>query len=290
MQQAHPTFIAQRFKKLLPKSNREMFQARLLSVKGPAPSLPARKVTIGPEPGAVYLFFCSLNMPDFLRLRRCFLFLALILLGSLLLTAPAAHAQGKRRVIQFTGIVASGDSLLGVPGATIYVPKAGRGTASNAYGYFSMAVLAGDSIVFRSLGYANQTIVIPADFQGLSYSIIIQLKEDATMLSEVRVFPYATERDFKKAFLALRLPTERGSAAADNLNEQLMRRIFNTQPMGAVANFRQTMQQQQYNYDARQGMAPNQYSNNPLLNPFSWLQLIQQVKKGEFKKKDRDDY
>ena len=228
-------------------------------------------------------------MLDFLRLRLLFVF-AVALLGGLLLAAPAAHAQGKRKVIQFTGIVASGDSLLGVPGATIYVPKAGRGTASNAYGYFSMAVLAGDSVVIRSLGYANETIIIPADFQRQSYSVIISLREDATMLGEVRVFPYTTERDFKKAFLALRLPTERGNAAAANLNEELMNRIFRTQPMGAVANFRQTMQQQQYNYDARQGMAPNQYSNNPLLNPFSWLQLIQQVKKGDFKKKASDDY
>jgi hypothetical protein len=229
-------------------------------------------------------------MPDLLRLRRFPLFFAVALLGMLLLAAPSAHAQGKRKVIQFTGIVASGDSLLGVPGATIYVPKAGRGTSSNAYGYFSMAVLAGDSIVIRSLGYANQTIVIPADFQRQSYSVIIQLQEDATMLGEVRVFPYTTERDFKKAFLALRLPTEKGTAAADNLNEQLMRRIFNSQPMGPTANFRQTMQQQQFEYDRRQGMGPSQYSNNPLLNPFSWLQLIQQVKKGEFKKKDNDDY
>jgi len=66
--------------------------------------------------------------------------------------------------------------------------------------------------LIRSLGYANQTIVIPAAYQRLSYSVIVQLKEDATVLPEVRVFPYTTERDFKKAFLALRLPTERAAA------------------------------------------------------------------------------
>ena len=212
------------------------------------------------------------------------------LLSALLLAAPAARAQGKRKIIQFTGIVASGDSLLGVPGATVFVPKAGRGTATNAYGYFSLAVLAGDSIVIRSLGYANQTIVIPATYQRLSYSVVVQLLEDATVLPEVRVFPYTTERDFKKAFLALRLPTERGSRAAENLNEQVMRRIFNAQPMSATANFRQAMQMQQLDLDRRNGIAPNQYTSNPLLNPFSWLQLIQQVKKGEFKKKDGNDY
>ena len=229
-------------------------------------------------------------MPDFLRLRRFSLFCVVALLGALLLAAPAARAQGKRKIIQFTGIVASGDSLLGVPGATVFVPKAGRGTATNAYGYFSLAVLAGDSIVIRSLGYANQTIVIPAAYQRLSYSVVVQLLEDATVLPEVRVFPYTTERDFKKAFLALRLPTERGSRAAENLNEQVMRRIFNAQPMSATANFRQAMQMQQLDLDRRNGIAPNQYTSNPLLNPFSWLQLIQQVKKGEFKKKDSDDY
>ena len=212
------------------------------------------------------------------------------LLSALLLAAPAARAQGKRKIIQFTGIVASGDSLLGVPGATVFVPKAGRGTATNAYGYFSLAVLAGDSIVIRSLGYANQTIVIPATYQRLSYSVVVQLLEDATVLPEVRVFPYTTERDFKKAFLALRLPTERGSSAANNLNEQMMRRIFNAQPMSSTAAFRQTMQTQQLDLDRRNGIAPNQYTSNPLLNPFSWLQLIQQVKKGEFKKKDGNDY
>ena len=220
--------------------------------------------------------------------RRFLLILsALVLIG--LLAAPRTWGQGSRRVVQFTGIVTSGDSLLGVPGASVYVPKAGRGTTSNAYGYFSMPVLAGDSIVFRSLGYRNQTIIIPADYQRQSYSVIITLLEDATMLPEVRVFPYATELAFKKAFLALRLPNEKGTASADNLNEQIMRRIFNSMPVGATANYRQTISQQQLDFDRRMGIAPNLQSNNPLLNPFSWLQLIKQVKKGEFKKKDTDD-
>ena len=129
--------------------------------------------------------------------RRFFLLLSLVVLTGLL-AAPRAWAQGKRRVVQFTGIVASGDSLLGVPGASVYVPKAGRGTTSNAYGYFSMAVLAGDSIVFRSLGYSNQTIIIPADYQRQSFSIIVSLKEDATVLPEVRIFPTPPSRPLKR--------------------------------------------------------------------------------------------
>ncbi|MGI4871915.1 MAG: carboxypeptidase-like regulatory domain-containing protein [Janthinobacterium lividum] len=221
--------------------------------------------------------------------RRFYLLLStLVLLGWL--AAPRAWAQGKRRVVQFTGIVASGDSLLGVPGATVVVPKAGRGTSTNAYGYFSMPVLTGDSIVFRSLGYHNQTIVISEDYQRQSYSVIITLREDPAILPEVRVFPYATEIEFKRAFLALRLPNEKGTSAAENLNAQLMQRILNSMPVGATANFRQSMSQQQLDFDRRMGTAPNLQSNNPLLNPFSWLQLIKQIKNGDFKKKDRDEF
>ncbi|OON66864.1 carboxypeptidase-like regulatory domain-containing protein [Hymenobacter sp. CRA2] len=220
-------------------------------------------------------------------------FLSTLLLTSLLVLAAAllphgAQAQGQRRVVQFTGIVATGDSLLGVPGATVFVPKAGRGTATNAYGYFSIPVLAGDSIVIRSLGYRNQYVVIPPDYPRQSYSVIVQLKEDATVLPEVRVFPYVTEKDFKRAFLALRLPTERGTATAENLNEQILRRIFLNAPVTSMANYRQTMQGQQLDQQRRMGTAPNPYSNNPLLNPFSWLQLINQFKNGDFKKKSND--
>lgn len=68
--------------------------------------------------------------------RTAFAGVAMVLL--LLLSGSAAQAQGQRRVVQFSGIIATGDSLLGVPGAAIFVPKAGRGTLTNEYGYFSL--------------------------------------------------------------------------------------------------------------------------------------------------------
>lgn len=221
---------------------------------------------------------------------RFFLLSVLLVCAAVLLRPTGAQAQGQRRVVQFSGIVATGDSLLGVPGAAVFVPKAGRGTATNAYGYFSLPVLAGDSIIIRSLGYRNQYVIIPEDYQRQSYSVIVSLREDATVLPEVRIFPYATEKQFKEAFLALKLPTERGSAAAENLNEQVMRRMFNNLPVTSMGNYRQTMQNQQYDHSRRMGTAPSPYTSNPLLNPFSWLQLINQVKNGEFKKKEGVDY
>lgn len=221
-------------------------------------------------------------MPISLRFRGLYLLLIGVLLVGLL-ASPSAYGQGRRRVVQFTGIVATGDSLLGVPGATVYVARTGLGTVSNAYGYFSLTVLTGDSIVIRSLGFATQNVVIPKGYQPKVYSVIIQLRADALLLGEVRVFPYSTERDFRRAYLALRLPGGTSREAAAKADEQLLRQIFVTQPVGAVANFRQTMQTQRYDYDRSLGRAPNQYSNDPLLNPFNWLRLIKQVKNGELK-------
>jgi hypothetical protein len=214
------------------------------------------------------------------------IFIFLISCLALLFTEKAA-AQGKAAVVQFSGIVASGDSLYGVPGVTVYVPKAGRGTATNEYGYFSMAVLAGDSVVVRALGYKHLTVIIPRNYNKQSYSVVLELKEDATLLPEVRVFPYPTEELFKKAFLALRVPDEAKTAAERNLNEQLMARIFDNTSVGPAANFRQTMDMQ--NMYLNKQMMPNQYNNNPLLNPFAWGQLINQIKRGDLKRKYKDD-
>ena len=53
-----------------------------------------------------------------------------------------AQAQ-KRHVIQFAGVVTTQDTLFGIKGAHIYVPKRGKGTTADYIGYFSFPVLEG---------------------------------------------------------------------------------------------------------------------------------------------------
>ena len=229
--------------------------------------------------------FKTINIPflkaaGFLKLLVCSLFF--LISG---LTATEVKAQGKPKVVQFSGIVATGDSLYGVPGVTVYVPKAGRGTITNDYGYFSLAVLAGDSVVVRAVGYQHLTIKIPRDYDKQSYSVVLELKEDMNVLPEVRVWPYPTEKDFKQAFMNLKLPTKDLTGPERSLNEKLMAQIFNNTPVSASANFQNTMNMQQLQYDRNRGIAPNQYTNNPLLNPLSWFKFINQVKNGDLKRK-----
>ena len=40
-------------------------------------------------------------------------------------------SQGEKKIIQMSGVVVGADSISGVGGVHIYVPKAGRGTTSN---------------------------------------------------------------------------------------------------------------------------------------------------------------
>jgi hypothetical protein len=220
-----------------------------------------------------------------LLLRKGPASLALLFCFSFLLSAPAALGQGKPQVIQFTGLVTSGDSLYGVPGVTVYVPKAGRGTVTNDYGYFSMPVLAGDSVVIRAVGYQHLTVKIPKNYNKQSYSVILELKEDVTVLPEVRIFPYPTEKDFKQAFLKLRLPERDLTGAERSLNEKILAAMFAETPIGVSSNFRNSMDMQQLERDRRNGVAPNYRTNNPLLNPFAWMKFIEQIKNGDLKKK-----
>ena len=186
-------------------------------------------------------------------------------------------AQGRPNIVQLTGLVTAGDSLYGIPGASVYVPKAGRGTNTNAYGYFSLAVLAGDSVVFSSVGYKNQYVKIPKKFLGNSYSVIIEMREDPTILPEVRIFPYSTEELFKRAFLSLKLPDEDQRAVAKNLNEAIVERMMLDEPMSPNSNFRHNMNLQQQQLDRR-----IMYPSVPLT---AWLDIINAIKRGDFKNK-----
>ncbi|MEQ8713936.1 MAG: carboxypeptidase-like regulatory domain-containing protein [Cyclobacteriaceae bacterium] len=191
-----------------------------------------------------------------------------------------AQAQGGRRVIQFSGIVVGEDSISGVSGVHIYVPKAGRGTTSNPYGYYSMPVLPNDSVVVSAVGYEKQSLIIPED-QGDKITVIIELLPDTTMLPEITIFPYPTEELFKKAILAYELPYQEDlDNMQRSLGDELLRRMYGNEPMSAGANHRYYMDQQMLSVQDRY-----QPRSIPLLNPFAWAEFIKSIKRGDLKNK-----
>ncbi len=208
----------------------------------------------------------------------CCLYFLLIFLTPLF----ESKAQGSNPVIQFSGIIVGEDSTSGVPGVHIYVPKAGRGTTSNQYGYFSMPVLKGDSIVISTIGYGRQHYIVPGD-RGESITVVVELTADTTYLPTVSIFPYPTEELFKEAILALELPEQLGKDSP-NMGEDVLARMFRDMPMDGSMNHTHYMNQQFHQMHNR---FSNPYYNNPLLNPINWAKFIKSIKNGDLKKKNK---
>ena len=95
-----------------------------------------------------------------MKLKRVYL-LALLITVCGVMAISDGYAQNKRRIIQLSGIVLGEDSVSGLPGVHVYVPKAGRGTSTQPNGFFSMPVLVGDSVVISSVGYIRRHYIVP---------------------------------------------------------------------------------------------------------------------------------
>lgn len=198
------------------------------------------------------------------------------------LSIQMAFGQGDSRIIQFSGIVLGEDSLSGVPGVHIYTPKAGRGTTTNPYGYFSMPVLEGDSLLISAVGYQRQHYIIPPG-TSQNYTVIIELLQDTTYLPELEVFPFPTEELFKEAVLALELPYQNDlDNLRRNLDQAMLRKMYQNAPMGAGSNHNYFVSQQMVAWNNR-----FQSTSIPLLNPFAWAQFIRSIKRGDLKKKKK---
>ncbi|HLT06254.1 MAG TPA: carboxypeptidase-like regulatory domain-containing protein [Cyclobacteriaceae bacterium] len=204
-----------------------------------------------------------------------------LLLGALS-AGNFALAQDKpeRKVIQLSGVILNADSTDAIPGVNIYVPTKGRGTSSNRFGYFSMPVAAGDSVVFSFIGLERQSFVVPEDTDRDQISLILTMQEDAYTLSEVQVMPYPTEEEFKNAVLAMNVEEE-VPLNQGNLSPQLLLQWAEQMPASGNENFRGFQNQQLMQIQDRYG--PRSF---PLLNPFAWAKFIQSIKNGELKSRD----
>ena len=203
---------------------------------------------------------------------RKFAFVFLItLVAGVLCSGTSAQAQGKRRLIQLSGIVLGEDSTSGLPGVHVWVPKAGRGTTTLVTGFFSMPVLEGDSVVISSVGYVRQHYIVPHNLNEDFITIVVELTTDNTYLREVTILPFPTEEVFKQAVLALNVPMDNGIDRR-NLNAELMALMMRTTPMDGNLNYRYYMEQ--YNsaiYNKQLGVT------NPFLNPFNWARFFRDL-------------
>lgn len=199
----------------------------------------------------------------------------------ILFSIKAAHAQDerKKKVIQISGIILNSDSTDAVSGVNIYVPKKGRGTSSGRFGYFSMPVLEGDSIVFSFIGLKKQTFKVPEIVEEDRISLILTMEVDEIALAEIEVMPYPTEEEFKAAVIAMNV-VDPMSISRANMSPEMLLRWAEAMPASGNENFRYFQQGQMLQNQDLYGPRPLR-----LLDPFAWSQFIKSIKRGDFKSK-----
>ncbi len=190
-----------------------------------------------------------------------------------------AQDEQDKKVIQLSGIILNADSTDAVPGVNIYVPKKGRGTVSGRFGYFSMPVLEGDSVVFTFIGLKKQAFKIPDKVENDRISLILTMEVDEIALAEIEVMPYPTEDEFKQAIVAMNV-VDPMSISRSNMSPEMLLRWAESMPASGGENFRYFQEGQ---------MMQNQdlYGPRPLriLDPFAWSQFIRSIKRGDLKSK-----
>ncbi|MDB9775628.1 carboxypeptidase-like regulatory domain-containing protein [Vicingaceae bacterium] len=199
---------------------------------------------------------------------------------SLLAFNAIAQNDSKEELIQFSGIIITGDSLNPVPFATIIVKNTLRGTTSDYFGYFSFVAQPLDTIVFSSIGFKKSEFIVPDTLNENRYSLIQMLQNDTVMLDEAIVYPWPTQDQFKQAFLNLDIPDDALEIARKNLSAEQLSARAESMPMSANMNFRYQMQQR-----TNQMYYAGQFVPNNLLNPMAWAKFIEAWKRGDFKRK-----
>lgn len=201
----------------------------------------------------------------------------------LLANTANTFAQGQDKTILFQAQIVTANGSQFLPMAYVYNPKAGRGGLSDNFGRVDMLVFPGDSLLFSYIGYVKQYYIIPK-IPDQIHQKIIAMEEDSKMLAEVKVFPHASEEEFKRAFLNMRLRDERQRAILANNLEQTKLNVFALQAgLSASTNFRN------FSDMMISSQTNKSFFASPLLsitNPFAWMSFIQSIKNGDLKKTD----
>lgn len=209
-----------------------------------------------------------------MKLKRIFV----LILFFLCTQAQVSFAQQK--LIQFSGVVVSSDSLKPIPFVNIMIKNTAHGTVSDYYGYFSFVAKEADVIEFSALGYKKNTFIIPDSLEEARYSLIQMLNGDTILLNTAVIYPWPTKEQFKQAFINLELPNDDLARAQRNLEREALREMGESYAMDGSMNYTNYLQQRSSKMYYAGQLPPNN-----LLNPIAWAKFIQSWKNGELKVK-----
>lgn len=189
----------------------------------------------------------------------------------------AQQTPSGKKLIQFSGIITDRDSSFVVPYVTITnKTNQDQRYAANYKGYFSFVAHPGDTLIYNAIGYTDKVVLIPADIKDSKYTAMVKMKSEIVYLPAVRVYPWATIEEFTKDFLAMKVADDDMEIARKNMSSRSINGKIQYLPRDAgeisSTNFR---------IDQERELNKNLVQSNPLLNPFAWGKLMQQIFSGD---------
>lgn len=179
-------------------------------------------------------------------------------------------------LIQLSGVVISGESLDPLAYTTIFDKTQRRGVIADYYGYFSMVVVPGDTLLFSFFGYKTSTFIVPDTLKDNRYSIIHMIDKDTLNLPAIDVYPWPSKEDFAKAFINMRPYDDAIRRAQRELSGESL--AFVAARLEGDASLSYGLAQQMASTKL---YTQNQLPANNLFNPYSWAKLIQDWKAGK---------
>jgi hypothetical protein len=214
-------------------------------------------------------------------LRYAIIFFSLInSVQSLAQNGKTTTPPSSDSVIQLYGVVMTADSLRGLPGTSVVVMGTGRGTLTNEYGVFSIAVLKGDQIQFSYIGFKDKIITIPSDLSENQYSLVQLLVSDTAYLPATIIRSRPTREQFERDFVNTPVPDDMLEIARKN-NDEAKRRIL----ISSLPRDGREAVSQQFRNQAAKAYYAGQTPPMQVFNPAAWADFIQAWKRGDFKKK-----
>jgi len=194
----------------------------------------------------------------------------------------AAVAQKQEKVvhdttfIQLSGVVVSSDSLTQMPFATVFDRQTKRGTIADYYGFFSLVVMPGDTLIFSYYGYLTSSFIVPDSLKDNRYSIIHMMYQDTVNLPAVTVYPWPSREDFARAFVEMQPYDDALRRAQKQLSGENL--AFAAARLSTDGSLSYSWQQNQMNTKLyTMGQSPV----NNLFNPYAWASFIQAWKAGK---------
>ena len=191
--------------------------------------------------------------------------------------AQKDSTKQKKTYIQLSGFTIDNETFEPVPYIYVYSKSRRKGVLADAYGFFSIVVSLGDTVLFKAITYEQSEYIVPTSVDDLQVTHFQPMISSINELDEAIVRPYATKEQLAYAMVYEDIPDDDLRRAQKNLDNELMR-MKGLTLTDAGLNYRWAMQQH-INQTYYNGQLPP----NNLLNPMAWASFFKMLKDGGFK-------